>query len=80
MRKVKVVSSHGKPDRTRSGCLMRKGVTADLEGGRLVGSQAGKKRESVTVSSVACPHSIHLHEPGPRRPPSGASAEDELPA
>lgn len=57
-----------------------KGVTADLEGCREVGSQAGKKRERVTAFSVACPRGIHLHEPEPCRPPSGASAEDDLPA
>lgn len=55
---------------------MIEGVAASLEAGR----QAGKKKETVTASSVPYPHGIRLPEPRSSRQPSGASAEHEVPA
>ena len=73
--KLKIVSSHGKPDRTRSRRLVRKGVTAALEAGR----QAGKKRERITLSSVAYPHGIGVPDSRSSPQPAGARTEDEVP-
>lgn len=76
--KPKIVSSHGKPDRTRSGCLMRKGSHGCPRGWQ-AGRQA-KETETVAALSVACPHGIRLPETRRCRRPSGAGAEDGVPA